>query len=238
MGLYSESFSNRLASSQPAEVRSSAWVSSTAQFSTLEPAANDLQRSKPATNVKAGNNPGVVLVDSPNASRTAAFVYGRRARPDWAAILQLVARIGRPVSGIVVVNDGLPEHFIRKFRDVGYAVQFSHARDVDDRVVAQAIRMVDRARVFAIVSGDGGYCSLAAVLRRLHKRVIVIAVEARCHPKLRKLAHEFHQLPIVSVSGPGAAGAQIASAQPENRLTLVELDHTQDHCCGSDWGLV
>ncbi len=80
---------------------------------------------------------------------------------------------------------------------MGYRVQFSHAFDVDDRVVAQAIRMVNRGRVFVLVSGDGGFCSLVSVLQRLEKRVIVVAVASCCHPNLRSLADEFLPMPVV-----------------------------------------
>lgn len=159
------------------------------------------QPSKPATIVKASQNPAsVVLVDSPNATKCVDSVFGSSAKPDWGAILRLGGMQGAPARGIVAVNDGLPGHIVQKFREIGYAVQFSHARDVDDRVVAQAVRMVDRAQVFVIVSGDGGYCSLVRILRRLGKRVIVVAVEGRCHPRLRTAANEFYPLPVLARS--------------------------------------
>ncbi len=147
--------------------------------------------------VKAGQyRASVVLVDSPNATRSAVSVFGPDAKPDWAAILRLGSLCGDRVCGIVAINDGLPRHMVQKLRAFGYAVQFSHARDVDDRVVAQAVRMVDRAQAFVIVSGDGGYCALVTLLRRLGKRVVVVAVEACCHPRLRAAANEFYRLPV------------------------------------------
>ena len=88
---------------------------------------------------------------------------------------------------------------------MGYKVQFSHAWDVDDRVVAQAIRMVHRARIFVIVSGDGGYTSLVVILRSLGKRVIIVAVENRCNPNLRRAADEFVPMPIIVRSRPETA---------------------------------
>ncbi len=154
--------------------------------------------SKPLGLVKANPNSGsVVLVDSPNATKTVDSAFGSNARPDWQAILRIGSSLGSSVRAIMAVNDGLPEHVIKNFRGIGYAVQLSHARDVDDRLVSQAIRMIDRAQVFVIVSGDGGYCSLVTTLRRLGKRVIVVAVEKRCHPDLRAKANEFCALPIL-----------------------------------------
>lgn len=139
----------------------------------------------------------LVLADSPNATKTVISVFGPGAQPDWRAILQLGRSLGNPTHGIIIVNDGLPHHLSRKFRGMGYAVQFSHAWDVDDRVVAQAVRMVSRAQVFVLVSGDGGFCSLVSVLQRLGKWVVVVAVESRCHPNLRAVADEFMPMPVV-----------------------------------------
>ena len=193
------------------------------------------QGTRPAINVKANpNRTSVVLVDSPNATRTVDSVYGPNAKPDWGAILQIGTHLGSKARGIVAVNDGLPERMVQKFRALGYVVQFSHARDVDDRVVAQAVRMVDRAQVFAIVSGDGGFCSLVTILRRLRKHVIVIAVEDRCHPRLRALAHEFYPLPVLSGSAASATTTHPAYAQPANGFGFAEFDHAQSHGGGND----
>jgi uncharacterized LabA/DUF88 family protein len=159
------------------------------------------KRSKSSSIVKTSRNArSVVLVDSPNATRCVASIFGPHAKPDWDAMLRLGGSLGTPVRGIVAVNDGIPQHVVQRFRETGYAVQFSHARDVDDRVVAQAVRMVDRAQVFVIVSGDGGYCSLVTLLRRLHKRVIVVAVESCCHPRLRAVADGFRPIPVLTHS--------------------------------------
>ena len=165
----------------------------------LPPDYTDGQRnpSKPSPAVKAPENQAsVVLGDSANATKCVKSVFGPNAKPDWHALLRLGRSLGNPVHGIIVANDGLPERFIRRFRAMGYAVQFSHAWDVDDRVVAQAVRMIDRARVFVIVSGDGGFCSLVSVLRRLSKYVIVVAVESCCHPNLRAVADQFVPMPV------------------------------------------
>jgi len=161
-------------------------------------AAHPIHHPQLATIVKESHcQASVVVVDSPNALRSARDAFGRAAKPDWGAILRLGSQQGHLVEGVVAVNDGLPEYVVQRFRALGYSVHFSHARDVDDRVVSQVVRMIDRAQVFVIVSGDGGYCSLVSILRRLHKRVIVVAVESCCHRRLRRLAHEFHSLPVV-----------------------------------------
>lgn len=139
----------------------------------------------------------VVLVDSPNATRSAVTVFGPTAKPDWTAILKFGNLYTEEARAIVAVNDGLPDHMVQKFLTLGYVVQYSHAFDVDDRVVAQAVRMIDRAQVFVIVSGDGGYCALATTLRKLGKRVVVVAVETCCHPHLRAAADEFYRLPVL-----------------------------------------
>lgn len=158
--------------------------------------------SNPTPVVKASpRSPSIVIVDSPNATRTVCDVFGRGVKPDWGAVLGFGRRHGRLVAGIAAVNDGLPEFAVGRLRGLGYSVHFSHARDVDDCVVSQIIRRIDCANTFVLVSGDGGYCSLVRTLRRLSKHVIIVAVERRCNRKLRKLADEFHPLPVVVKSG-------------------------------------
>jgi uncharacterized LabA/DUF88 family protein len=158
--------------------------------------------------------PSVVLGDSPNATKTVISVFGSAARPDWQAILRLGRSLGNPTHGIIAVNDGLPRHISKKFRAMGYAVQISHAWDVDDRVVAQAVRMVSRAQVFVLVSGDGGYCSLVTILKRLGKPVIVVAVESCCHPNLRAIADEFLPMPVLF---PVQRSHQLPRIEPPNQ---------------------
>jgi uncharacterized LabA/DUF88 family protein len=78
--------------------------------------------------------------------------------------------------------------------------------------------MIDRAEVFIIVSGDGGYCSLVAILRRLGKRVIVLAVESLCHPNLKASANEFFPIPVVFDSGRNLVNRNSVNAMPGESL--------------------
>jgi uncharacterized LabA/DUF88 family protein len=152
--------------------------------------ANDRTKFSNLTTVvkSRSRTASAVIVDSPNATRSALHAFGPRAKPDWTAVLELGSRQGRLAERIAAVNDGLPKYAAERFRRLGYSVHFSHARDVDDCVVYQVVRMVDRADVFVIVSGDGAYCNLVRILRRLRKRVIVVAVE-RCCSRILSALH-------------------------------------------------
>lgn len=145
-------------------------------------------------------NPGrrpriVVVVDTPNVTKSVIDKHGSAFRPSYRSILRHAKSLGLVTAAVALVNDGVNPGFTNELRAIGYQVELSHAFDCDDAVVAWAVRLHPMADCFLICSGDHGYCDLVRLLKAVHLRVVLSAVAGCCNRQLRELSDEYIEVP-------------------------------------------
>lgn len=143
-------------------------------------------------------NEVIILVDSPNIGRGVLHAYGGDARPDYRALFTIARNLGGEVYAFAFVNDGVSACFVRSLARLGYRVIFSHARDVDEYLVAKAVAMHRRLSDLVLASGDGGFCPLLDLLHSSGTRILLAAVSGSCSRHLRAHADSFVEMPVMS----------------------------------------
>jgi hypothetical protein len=138
----------------------------------------------------------VVLVDTPNITKSAFRQSNGVARADYRRILQYARSIGVVCSAVALVNDGVNPRFSVALQKMGYDVRPSHAFDCDDAVIAWGVRLHTWADCFIICSGDKGYYPLVRLLQSIGAKVIICAAENSCNRRLREASNTFVGVPI------------------------------------------
>lgn len=137
-----------------------------------------------------------IVLDTPNLARRVQAAFGPTAAPDYSEIRKIAEERGEITEAIAGVNDGIPEFWLRHLRFHGYSVGFSHARDCDDHVVSQIVRVALSANIVLIGSGDGRFTAITTILRAIGKTVIVVAVRTATHRNLLEKADSFVDVPV------------------------------------------
>ena len=142
----------------------------------------------------------LLLADTPNLFRTVVRCHGTDAIPDYGAILNLGRELGE-VSAYAFVNPGVSPRFAEAVRNKGFKVIGSKAEDVDDSLVANAVRLGVGVDWVVLCSGDGDYIPLARLLQSTGVKVGVIAEPMRCSQELRRVADCFFPAPFFVIRG-------------------------------------
>lgn len=137
----------------------------------------------------------LLLADTPNIGRSVLKEYGSEARPDYRALLAVARNLGENLEPFAFVNDGVKNCFVQSLQNLGYAVVFSHARDVDQHLVAKAVALHHRVSHLVLASGDGGFCPLVDLLHARAIWILLAAVPSSCSRYLRALADGFVEMP-------------------------------------------
>ena len=137
----------------------------------------------------------VVIVDTPNVTKSVIERHGSAYRPNYRRILRHASSRGIVTAAVALVNDGVNPRFTKALREMGFQVELSHAFDCDDAVVAWAVRLHLLADCFLICSGDHGYCHLIELLKAARLRIVLSAVAGCCNRKLRELSDEYFEVP-------------------------------------------
>jgi len=148
---------------------------------------------------QAGNDPQrriIVLADTVNLYRRVRAVDGPASRPDYGRIIADLGSLGHVVRAVALFNDGVPARFPEELRQLGFFTRFSHARDLDDALVAEAVRLHQQADCIVIASHDGDYRHLASLLRASGRELVVCAIRNICSRRLLVLASAFYELPV------------------------------------------
>lgn len=172
-------------------------------------------------------NETLLLVDTPNIGRGVLGAFGPDARPDYGALLAFAAALGAPVAALAFVNDGVKGSFIHRLTALGYTVCLSHARDVDELLVAKAVALHHRARNVVLASGDGGFSPLIDLFSDRGVSTFLAAIPSSCSSRLKNLARGFINMPV--------AHKWQLSGKAENRLSQIdvrELAGCQKLCVG------
>ncbi len=138
----------------------------------------------------------LLVLDSPNQTKSARDSYGAGARPDYRGLLGLAADFGSLVRAEALVNDGLPKHVAEKFQHAGYQVVYSHAQDCDDRMVARAVAAYGAADTIILATGDHMIVDVAKLLKAAGHKIVVAAVPRSVSDALIKVADAFAEMPI------------------------------------------
>jgi len=144
--------------------------------------------------------PKVCLVaDSPNLTRTVETVYGKGARPDLAAVLNIARGFGVIHAATIVANPGLPTHVANGFERLGYAVDRGLGPDCDDRVISKCVSAALIADILVCMGGD--HCAVDVIRlvkgQRRPVKVVVIGVGESTALCLKTSVDEFINLPVV-----------------------------------------
>ena len=136
-----------------------------------------------------------LVAESPNLGRTVERAYGKGARPDLAAVLNLARKFGVIHEATIVANPGLPTYVADHYGRLGYSVVRGLAPDCDDRFV----RKVASAGVVAdtLVIAGGDHCPIDVVRlvknQRRPVRVVVIGVRTIYGSLSERLCRQVHQ---------------------------------------------
>lgn len=148
----------------------------------------------------AGTQPTVCLVgDSPNLTRTVERVYGKGARPDLAAVLQIGRKYGQVHEATMVANPGLPNWVAAQFERIGFKVDLGLGPDCDDRVVSKCVRAGLVADVLICMGGDHALVDIVRLVRFQQRpvKVVVIAVKEATAACLAESCDQFINLPVL-----------------------------------------
>jgi len=137
----------------------------------------------------------VVLVDTPNISKSVLGEHPEGTLPDYRALRQLGNKYGAVIRACALVNDGVNPYFAAKLTRRGFEVKFSHAFDCDDALIAWAVRLRRQADCMILCSGDKHYIPLVQLLITTGMRVVVCAVEGACNGTLRRIAGSYEEMP-------------------------------------------
>jgi hypothetical protein len=138
----------------------------------------------------------VMLLDSPNISKSVSKVYGQQARPDFKQLHKAATEFGPITKACALVNDGVSLYLKDKLIRSGFEVYLSHADDCDDALFAWAVRLHTECTTVVFCSGDGGFHPLVTLFQRLHVRVVVWAVTETCSRRLRAAADVYQEMPV------------------------------------------
>lgn len=144
----------------------------------------------------------VVLLDTPNLSRSTCNQYGPRARVDFRRLIALAMKQGILVRAIALVNPGAPLGLLTLLKSAGFEPRRANAIDCDDAVVAWTVRLWNYADQVFLGSGDGAFTSVAGLLKEVGIRVSVCAVKSACNPALLRVCHSFVELPVFAPEPP------------------------------------
>jgi hypothetical protein len=144
--------------------------------------------------------PKVCLVaDSPNLTRTVEGVYGKGARPDLAAVLNIARKFGVIHEATIVANPGLPTYIANRFERLGYTVVRGLAPDCDDRFVRKIAGAGVIADTLVVMGGD--HCAIDVIRlvknQRRPVKVVVIGVRESTAVCLKDCVDEFINLPVI-----------------------------------------
>jgi hypothetical protein len=148
-----------------------------------------------------GSQPKVCLVgDGPNLARRVEAAYGKGARPDLAAVLNIARRYGSIHEATMVANPGLPVHVARRIERLGYTVDRGLGPDCDDRVVSKCVGASLVADTLICLGGDHSMIDLVRLVKNQRRpvKVVVIAVREATAWCLKESADEFINLPVIS----------------------------------------
>jgi hypothetical protein len=150
----------------------------------------------------------VIVVDTPNITKSIIGRHGQPARPNYKWLIKYAQSIGYLEAAVALVNDGVNPAFSDRLRKMGYQVEPSHAFDCDDAIVAWTVRLYSRADRVIICSGDHTYCDLVCLLRAAKRQIIVCAVDGACNYRLRGLSDQYVEVPCYMLrERPGAPNA-------------------------------
>jgi hypothetical protein len=138
----------------------------------------------------------LLLLDSPNLTKSVHEFHGPSARPDYRCLLRVAKDFGFLVRAEALANDGLPRHVVVKFEEAGFLVIFSHACDCDDRMVARAVAARGAADTIILATGDHMIADAAALLKATGHKVVVAAVPQAVSDVLIEIADAFLEIPI------------------------------------------
>jgi uncharacterized LabA/DUF88 family protein len=140
----------------------------------------------------------LMLVDTPNITKSVTTTYGPRVRPDYKRMYNDASEVGPIKAACALVNDGVSPVFKDNLTRIGFDVKFSHAMDCDDALFAWAVRLHSQANTVILCSGDGGFTPLVTLLKSLGIAVIVRAVRGACSQKLKNAASLYSEVPLKS----------------------------------------
>ena len=138
----------------------------------------------------------LVLIDTPNISRSVFRKYGECYRADYRKLYQLAASIGRVSHACALVNDGVSPLFSETLRRIGFEPRPSHAFDCDDALIAHAVRFHRAIDTLLLCSGDKHYSRLVEILKAVGVKVIVCAVDGSCSRRLKSLGNDYIEIPV------------------------------------------
>jgi hypothetical protein len=136
-----------------------------------------------------------MLIDTPNIFNSVHQQYGPRARPDYRVLRFLVE--GWTWQGRAFVNDGVSANFPKALQGLGYQVVESHARDVDEVLIAHAVDLCGHVDCVVLCSGDGDYTPLVRLLRQAGVRVVVAAIFQTCSRELAVASDGLIEFPVM-----------------------------------------
>lgn len=152
----------------------------------------------------------LLLADTPNLFRTVVRCHGTDAIPDYNAILDLGRALGN-VTAYAFVNPGVSPRFVEAVKNKGFKVIGSNAEDVDDSLIASAVRLRPRVDWVVLCSGDGDYVPLARLLQTTGAKVGVIAEPMCCSQELRSVADRFFPAPFLATRQVAGRSAGVAA---------------------------
>lgn len=138
----------------------------------------------------------LLLLDSPNQTKSVREFYGAGARPDYRGLRGLAADFGSLVRAEALINNGLPKYFAEQFESAGYSLVYSNARDCDDRMVARAIAAQGAADTIILSTGDHMIVNAARLLKLAGHKIVVAAVPQAVSNALIDVADAFVEMPI------------------------------------------
>ena len=166
----------------------------------------------------------------PKPNNLQAYEGAAAPRPDYRALLALAQTLGSGVQAHAFVNDGVRACFVQSLRFLGYAVVFSHGRDVDEHVIAKAVSMHHCISHFVLASGDADFCPLVDLLHARGIRMLVAAVPTSCSRSLIALADAYAEIPVTSRRELGAV-RQPQAAYSESQTLLCPVSVSERRRC-------
>jgi len=146
-------------------------------------------------------DPKVCLVgDGPNLARRVEAVYGKGARPDLAAVLNIARKYGSIHEATMVANPGLPVYVAQRIERLGYTVDRGLGPDCDDRVVSKCVVAGLVADTLICMGGDHSMIDVVRLVKNQRRpvKVVVIGVKEGTAWCLKNSADEFINLPVIS----------------------------------------
>lgn len=152
----------------------------------------------------------ILLLDSPNLTKSVREFYGNEARPDYESLIRIAKGFGSLVRAEALVNDGVPKRFVTNFEQAGYRVVFSHAKDCDDRMVARTVAAHGAADTIIVGTGDHMIAKVLTLLKATGHQLVVAAVPQSISGDLLQIADAFIEIPVRRVHQQGISAGTAA----------------------------